>query len=76
MLYWNIPDTHFTKWSHYLTALALIGHLISLALTTQRCRCQVNWAWSLCEAVGKHSVNRFMWKDSVGVSGQDAVLPL
>lgn len=26
--------------------------------------------------MGKHSVNRFMWKDSVGVSGQDAVLPL
>lgn len=40
--YCNIPDTHFAKWSHYLAALALIGHLISLALSTQWCRCQVN----------------------------------
>lgn len=28
------------------------------------------------EVAGQHSVNRFMWKDSVGVSGQDAGLTL
>lgn len=55
ILYCNNPDTHFAKWSHYLTAHALIGHLISLALTMQRPRFQVNRAWSWCEAVGRQS---------------------
>lgn len=48
------PDTHFTKWNHYPTVHALIGHLISPRRhNAPRC-CQVNW--DPC-AAGRHRIS-------------------
>lgn len=79
------PHTHFTKWNHYLAVRPLIGHLISpspslcsallpsppstpLPPSPPPRPSEGGW----CEAAGRYGVSRSTWKDSTGVSGQDA----